>query len=244
MPMRLRSMLTVSLACALPFTGIAVAGDAAARPAGTGAVRSDECPGGPVDPPHPELYYCGQARLGPAALPNTEPVATMLRGYQRFGGLSATHFVQLYANTDPQQSGRWIYPPDRGFQRINDVVDKTRWTVPQGTKLDRFGALHGGYFSDPGTPFNQRSVTPDSLNPDPDRGKAYFCLSVLKPFDVWRGHTAAFYGMPGGGVQEWLDRDLKPAELGDKDYKIDVLVNEKYLAVIGDDECAVTPTGA
>ncbi|GAA3000463.1 hypothetical protein GCM10010519_36200 [Streptomyces lactacystinicus] len=245
--MRLRPMfalsLSLSLACALPLAGVAVAEDAAGRSAGAGVVRSAECPDGPADP-HPELYYCGQSRLGPAALPNTEPTATLLRGYQRFGGLSAPHFVTLYANTDPKQSGDWVYAPDRGFQQINGVVDETQWTVPVGTRLDRFGALHGGYLSDPGTPFTQRSLTPDSLNPDPDDGEVYHCLSVLKPFDVRRGHVAAFYGMPGGGIQEWLDKTLKPKELGEKDYKIDVLVAEQYLAVVNDDQCAVTPTGA
>lgn len=66
----------------------------------------------------------------------------------------------------------------------------------------------------------------------------------MRRFDVWRGHTAAFYGMPGGGVQEWLDKALKPAALGTKDYKIDVLIAEGYLQVVDDDQCVVTPTGA
>ncbi|MFE2729349.1 TNT domain-containing protein [Kitasatospora sp. NPDC059327] len=240
--MRLRPMFTLSLACALPLTGIAVAGGAVARPAPTARAGSAECPDAPADP-HPERYYCGQRRLGPAALPNTDPVAEMLRGYQRFGGLSAVNFVKLYA--DPTPDKVWVYPPDRGFQQINGVVDKTLWTVPAGTKLDRFGALHGGYFADPGTPFAQRSVTPDALNDDASEdGRSYHCLVVRKSFDVWRGHTAAFYGMPGGGVQEWLDKDLKPKELGEKEYKINVLVDEKYLDIVADDECAVTPTGA
>ncbi|MEU3497410.1 TNT domain-containing protein [Kitasatospora cineracea] len=136
----------------------------------------------------PGRYYCGDSRLGPAVLPGTEPVATLLRGYQRFG------------------------------------------------------ALKGGYLSDPGTPFAQRSLTPDALNPDKD-GKPHHCLNVLKPFDVQRGHTAAFYGMPGGGIQEWLDKKLKPEGL-EGDSKIDNLIAKGYLAVVSDDECTVTPTGA
>ncbi|GLW57468.1 TNT domain-containing protein [Kitasatospora phosalacinea] len=235
--MRLRPLLTAALACALPLTAVAAVGDAvAAQP---GAVRAvpDDCPNPPNELPGP--YYCNEARLGPAVLPNTEPVATLLRGYQRFGGLSATHFVKLYA-TD---KGDWQFAPDRGFQKLDGKVDMTRWTVPVGTELDRFGPLKGGYLSDPGTPFVQRSLTPDALNPDGD-GKAYHCLNVLQEFDVRRGHTAAFFGMPGGGVQEWLDKDLKPEQLDGQEYKIDVLVKEKYLEVVDDQQCAVTPTGA
>ncbi|GHF59940.1 hypothetical protein GCM10018790_42330 [Kitasatospora xanthocidica] len=239
--MRLRSMFVVSLACALPMTGVAAAGNAVAQPRSVRAVLPDDCPTRTVPPvEHPEQYYCQDPRLGPAALPNTEPVATLLRGYQRFGGLSATNFVKLYADST---TGNWLFAPDRGFQRLNGQVNRTRWTVPVGTRLDRFGALKGGYLADPGTPFTQLAVTPDALNPDTD-GKAYHCLNALKPFDVWRGHVAAFYGMPGGGIQEWLDKALKPQELGDKDYKINVLIDEKYLEVVPDDQCVVTPTGA
>ncbi|WP_073812862.1 TNT domain-containing protein [Kitasatospora sp. CB01950] len=239
--MRLRSLFTVSLACALPLTGLAGVGTAAARPGDVRSVLPDDCPVRTVPPvEHPELYYCKDPRLGPAVLPNTEPVATLLRGYQRFGGLSATNFVKLYAKAD---TGDWEYPADRGFQRLDGKVDQTRWTVPVGTKLDRFGELKGGYISDPGTPLTQRSMTPDTLNPD-SNGKVYHCLNTLKPFDVQRGHIAAFAAMPGGGIQEWLDRTLKPAELGDKDYKIDVLIAEKYLEEVSADHCVVTPTGA
>ncbi|MFJ5921137.1 TNT domain-containing protein [Kitasatospora sp. NPDC092948] len=236
--MRLRSLFTVSLACALPLTGVAAVGTATAQPRDVRTVLPDDCPTRTVPPvEHAELYYCKDPRLGLADLPNTEPVANLLRGYQRFGGLSAPHFVTLYAKAD----GDWQFAPDRGFQRLNGKVDETVWTVPVGTKLDRFGKRDGGYLSDAGTPFVQRSMTPDAFNPQAD-GKIYHCLNALKEFKVQRGHTGAFFGMPGGGVQEWLDATLKP-EGFTGDYKIENLIHEKYLEEVSADQCVVTPTG-
>lgn len=247
--MRVRTMFAASLACALPITGLTAAGGAAAaqsvnaqpvnaQPVRAAAAVPDDCPPPPdvTESPITGVYYCDQERFGPAAIPNDEPAATLLRGYQRFGGLSAGHFVQLYYDATDR---RWAYVPDRGFQRLDGKLDQTVYTVPIGTKLIRFGDITkgGGYLADPGTPFVQMAVTPDALN------GGYHCLRAEAVFKVQKGHVAAFYGMPGGGVQEWLDPDLAPAGL-EGGYKVNNLIAKGYLSELPAERCNVTPTGS
>ncbi|MFD4537721.1 TNT domain-containing protein [Kitasatospora sp. NPDC058397] len=242
--MRVRTMLAASLACALPITGLTAAGGAAAaQPVNAQSVRAaavvpDDCPPPPdaTESPMAGKYYCSQERFGPAAIPNDEPAATLLRGYQRFGGLSASHFVQLYYDATDK---RWAYAPDRGFQRLDGKLDQTVYAVPIGTKLIRFGDIlnGGGYLADPGTPFVQMAVTPDALN------GGYHCLRAEAVFKVQKGHVAAFYGMPGGGVQEWLDPNLAPAGL-EGGYKVNNLIAKGYLSELPAERCNVTPTGS
>ncbi|MFD7831772.1 TNT domain-containing protein [Kitasatospora sp. NPDC059803] len=247
--MRVRTMLAASLACALPITGLTAAGGAAAaqpvnaQPVNAQSVRAvavvpDDCPPPPdaTESPMAGKYYCSQERFGPAAIPNDEPAATLLRGYQRFGGLSASHFVQLYYDATDK---RWAYAPDRGFQRLDGKLDQTVYTVPIGTKLIRFGDITkgGGYLADPGTPFVQMAVTPDALN------GGYHCLSAEKEFRVQKGHVAAFYGMPGGDVQEWLDPALAPSGL-EGGYKVNNLIAKGYLSELQAEQCNVAPTGS
>ncbi|KAJ7803207.1 hypothetical protein B0H14DRAFT_2889610, partial [Mycena olivaceomarginata] len=143
-------------------------------------------------------YFCGDERLGPAELPKTAPVSTMLVNYDRLGGLCAKDFLKTYINAT---SGRYIYPPKPGFQ-ISSTTHKPidgEEELAVGTLLDRFGAeTGGGYFSPAGTPYGQRALPPSSLNTKEGSPVAdYHVYRVEKPFlmlvgPIARGGTQYF----------------------------------------------------
>ena len=68
-------------------------------------------------------------------------------------------------------------------------------SIPVGTRLDRYGSENGNYLSPAGTPYEQRSLKPDTNR---DEHTVY---EVIKALPVVSGQTAAWFGQPGGGVQ-------------------------------------------
>jgi hypothetical protein len=146
-------------------------------------------------------YFCGDERLGPAELPKTAPVSTMLVNYDRFGGLCAKDFLKKYINAT---SGRYIYPPKPGFQlSTTDKPIDGNETLAVGSLLDRFGAeTGGGYFSPAGTPYAQRTLPPSSLNTKEGSPVAdYHVYRVEKPFLMLVGPIARGFGQSGQGTQ-------------------------------------------
>ena len=89
--------------------------------------------------------------------------------------------------------GTWDWEkaaPDGGFKG-----PRTNETLPPGTVLDRFGGDGGKYFSPPGTPYDARALSPDSLT------QPYRAFEVVRPLPVQSGQIAPAFGMPGGGTQ-------------------------------------------
>lgn len=68
-------------------------------------------------------------------------------------------------------------------------------SIPVGTRLDRYGPANGNFLSPAGTPYEQRSLPPDTDRID------YTVYEVIKALPVVSGQTAAWFGQPGGGVQ-------------------------------------------
>ncbi|KAJ7303001.1 hypothetical protein DFH08DRAFT_1089552 [Mycena albidolilacea] len=146
-------------------------------------------------------YFCGDERLGPAELPKTVPISTMLVNYDRLGGLCAKEFLQQYINAT---TGHYTYPPGPGFQfsTTGQPIDGNQ-TLVVGSMLDRFGAESGRYFSPASTPFGQRALPPSSLN-NPKEGSPvadYHVYRVERSFVVLAGEIAPWFGQSGQGTQ-------------------------------------------
>ncbi|MFJ2581834.1 TNT domain-containing protein [Kitasatospora aureofaciens] len=230
--MRSLTLASLSMAAALPLTFLAAAGDAAAAaPARAASHRTlpSDCPD-LLPPDDPALYYCGRQELGPATLPTTGPVSTLLKDYHRLGGLEPTQFLDWY-----RSGTSWKYPDNRGFAETNGVIDMGKATMQPGWHLDRFGAATGKYLADGGTPYARRALPPDSLNGD---GNNYHCYLVNLPFDVQEGHIAAAFAQPGFGQQQWLDPQLKPSELEPSEtYNVANLIKRGFLTEDEPEQC-------
>jgi hypothetical protein len=231
--MRSRALVSMSVVAALPLTLLAAAGSAGAA-VPVRAVVSPQSP--PTDCPNllppddPTVYYCGRQELGPATLPSTGPVSTLLKGYRRFGGLQPTQFLDWYRTGD-----LWKYPDNRGFAEVNGVLDMHLQTMEPGGLLDRFGADTGKYLATGGTPYAKRALPPDSLN---GAGNGYHCYVVARDFRVEAGHIAAGFAQPGFGTQQWLDPALKPSDFDDSEtYNVANLVKHEYLQIAAPERC-------
>ena len=70
-------------------------------------------------------------------------------------------------------------------------------SIPVGMRLDRYGPANGNFLSPAGTPYEQRSLPPDTDRDD------YTVYEFIKALPVVSGQTAAWFGQPGGGVQHY-----------------------------------------
>lgn len=225
--MRTSVLTGASLAATLLVSAVAV-------PVASAADPPAYCPREQYRPTDEDLktYYCGFKELGPLTLPATGPVATLLKGYDRLGGLTPDQFLKWY-----REGLNWKYPDNNGFKKHDDKVEMQVETMAVGTKLDRFGPSTGGYLSTAGTPYAQRSVPPDDLNKIAGQDN-YYCYAVLKEFPVQQGPGAAAFAQPGGGTQQWLDKTHEPEGWSPADkYNVDMLVQKGYLQEKTDDVC-------
>ena len=72
--------------------------------------------------------------------------------------------------------------------------------LPAGLLVDRFGALHGRWLFPADTPYAERSLPPDLLDPlRPQAGRRVFV--VREPVRVVAGRVAPWFGQPGGGLR-------------------------------------------
>ena len=85
-------------------------------------------------------YICRDPRLGPTLLPKTFPLLSFVSDYDRFGGQTPGDFLKHWTDED----GSYVYPPQNGFQ-LNDAGQPIlgNMTMPNGTKVDRFGSEYG-----------------------------------------------------------------------------------------------------
>ena len=152
---------------------------------------------------NPNLYICGDPRLGPVALPTALPLVSLAgdsSSYHRFGGLCPGAFLATYTSS----SGTFVYPTQNGFALSTAGAPiAANTTLERGTLLDRFGSEYGTFMSPAGAPYAQRALPPTNLDAAP--GSAYpfnyHVYEVLRPFIVLAGPIAPWFGQMGMGVQ-------------------------------------------
>lgn len=89
------------------------------------------------------------------------------------------------------------------------VVQTSLW---DGAVVDRFGTLDGFLVWPEGTPFAQRSLPPDVLDPDfPELGRLVLGCAAEVP--VLARVTAPWFGQPGGAVVMRLERGTTVRDL-------------------------------
>lgn len=157
-------------------------------------------------------YFDGDARLGPAELPDRGPVGRQLVGYRRTGWESVRRFLATYY--DPAANGGqggWRYPPDNGYVIApNGRPEEFTETLEPGRQIDRYGSEYGSFLAPRGLPYAERSIPPQSLDGTPAAGCDYHAYQVLKPFEVHAGPIAPWFAQPGWGEQFQLDDTLVP----------------------------------
>lgn len=157
--------------------------------------------------------YAGDARLGPAALPDQGPVGEELVAYDRFGGLTPDQFLATY--WDPTANGGqggWRYPPANGFLIGPDGAPiETPMPLRAGTRIDRYGSEFGAFLAPARLPYTSRAIPPQSLdNRDNPGGCNYHLYLVLREFRVDGGPIAPAFGQRGYGVQYLVTGSLIP----------------------------------
>ncbi|MFE7591857.1 TNT domain-containing protein [Kitasatospora sp. NPDC057512] len=221
--MRPLALAALSLAVALPLTGLTATDSAFAQSPASRTVPIAECDGVPkVHEAGSDAYLCTRKELGPVNVPTDPLVSQLLLGYDRLGGVTPARFLDWYRDWRG-----WKYPDHQGFNEIDGVLDMTEQELMEHQKLDRFGNNdYGAYVATAGTPFAQRALPPDSLN----GGDAnYHCFEVTKPFKVQQGQSAGAFSQPGKGIQQWLDPSLKPDDITSSTYDITALITAHYL---------------
>ena len=153
--------------------------------------------------------YQKDARLGPKRLPSSGPLRTVLRGYDRFDGMTAKGYLAKYYD----EAGKtWRYPPQGGYLLTPEGVPvKLQITIFAGQRIDRFGSEFGSYLSPEGTPYGARGIPPQSLdNTTKPATCNYSRYKVLKDIPVFSGPIAPALGQPGFGLQYVLDASIFP----------------------------------
>jgi hypothetical protein len=153
--------------------------------------------------------YQNDARLGPKRLPNAGPLATVLKGYQRFAGMTATGYLETYYDAAAKS---WRYPPQGGYQITPEGQPvKMQLSLFAGQRIDRFGSEFGGYLSPEGTPYAARGIPPQSLDSTAAPASCnYSRYKVLQTIPVYSGPIAPALGQPGFGLQYVLDASIFP----------------------------------
>jgi hypothetical protein len=91
-----------------------------------------------------------------------------------------------------KQDGTPNYPDNMGFANGPSTE-----TLPAGAQIDRYGYDSGSFVAPIGTPYNARSLPPESNGP-------YAAYTVLQDIEVQAGTTVPAFGQPGGGTQYLL----------------------------------------
>ncbi|MDH6624633.1 hypothetical protein M2271_002437 [Streptomyces sp. LBL] len=164
---------------------------------------------GLVPSPYPYAhtqFECNDWRFGPAELPRTGILGTILKGYDRFGTLTPVEFLNKW--WDPiadSGQGDWKYSlvPDDGFAHdMNGNVIAAEITLKPGQLLDRFGNEFGKFLAPAGAKYGERSIPPSNLNTqDPRYPYDYRLYRVKKDTLVCTGPVAPAFEQPGLGVQ-------------------------------------------
>ncbi len=170
--------------------------------------------------------FRGDARLGPKRLPNSGPLKTVLRGYDRLDGMTANRYLATYYD----DAGKtWRYPPQGGYLLTPEGAPvKMQLTIFTGQRIDRFGSEFGSYLSPEGTPYGARGIPPQSLdNTTTPATCNYSRYKVLKDIPVYSGPIAPALGQPGFGLQYVLDAAIFPGSPAN--FNVGYLVTNGFL---------------
>ncbi|ASR34261.1 hypothetical protein BAY61_03800 [Prauserella marina] len=159
----------------------------------------------------------------PAPPPATvlpRPPASLTEGHDPLGGeqgLSREEWDRHYL-VQGGEAPEYAWPPaernpEGGVEAAEPVL------LGEGTEIDRFGTAHGRIFAPDGTPFAERSLPPAGL----DAG--YRRYRVLRQVPVWKAISAAWFGLPGGGVR--YRSVYSAAELVTLGYLADITFEER-----------------
>ncbi|MFL1380633.1 TNT domain-containing protein [Nocardiopsis protaetiae] len=239
----MKSRLTAG-AAALALLAVAAPAHAAPPPVPAGVpaapagVRAD-CP--VLDPPPTaedlERYLCGDRRLGPAELPGQGPVAELLEGYDRLGGLTPAGFLDRWWGPDG-----WEYPDHMGFEVVDGEPVTETAVLPEGWMLDRFGSPWGTFLAPAGAPYARRALPPDSLNTWPDGPENnYTCFEVVDELPVLTGPIAPHFEQPGGGEQVLVPAGGLPEPVDAGYARVNELLDLGYLESRPVEECVAFP---
>jgi hypothetical protein len=155
----------------------------------------------------PNMYLPGGLDVGALHLPTEGPVADLLAGYDRFGGMPPSDFSTTWGNGHGGYN--WALVPDDGFLNGERVAMEMR----TGDLLDRFGGPQGRFLSPAGTPYAERSLPPSNINggaPNFD----YHVYEVVRPFTADVGFIAPAMGQDGGGLQVFINAAHMPEDSG------------------------------
>jgi hypothetical protein len=172
------------------------------------------------------------ARLGPKRLPSSGPLATVLEGFRRFGGLTSKAYLRTYYDSAGKT---WRYPPQGGYQLTPEGQPvKMALSLFAGQRIDRFGSEFGGYLSPEGTPYGARGIPPQSLDSTTAPATCnYSRYRVLKTIPVYSGPIAPALGQPGFGLQYVLDASIFPGAPA-SGFNVAYLVTNGFLARVAE----------
>ncbi len=176
----------------------------------------------------------GDPRLGPVVLPKAGPIAPMLKGYRRFGGMSSQAYLKRYYNASKQA---WRYPPLGGYQLMPPTYRQVKMQVWlfAGQLIDVFGDDTGTYLAPAGTPYGARSIPPQTLDSTTDpAGCNYLLYKVVQEFPVYSGPIAPGLAQPGFGLQYVLNQQVffGSATAPGVPFDIGFLVDHGYLVEV------------
>jgi hypothetical protein len=146
-----------------------------------------------------DTFVCGDARLGPTHLNESNPVGLLVHEYDRFAGLCPGPFLAKFTNS----AGNYTFPGNKGFQNNTAMqpINGTQ-TLEIGMLVDRFGSDTGRFLSPVFALYRERSLPPSSLNTNGSKFPSdYHVYRVVKPFNVTSGPIAPAFGQPGQGTQ-------------------------------------------
>jgi hypothetical protein len=127
------------------------------------------------------VAFDGDPRLGPVDLPDSGPVARIVRRWERFGDLTAAEFLDTY------------WDPDANAGRGS------------------FGSEFGAFLAPILSGYERRAIPPQSLNTfDPAYPCNYHTYRVKKALPVRIGPIAPWFEQLGFGTQYQLDASLLP----------------------------------
>jgi hypothetical protein len=188
-------------------------------PFGHMPVRSEE-PARQLPPPPEEVDYAAGLRFPPGDHPQHDQIRTAIAEVPATEGLPAEHpavagLTIWWDALGGQHERDWdrrflVRPGTVTSQGISNEGKEYAWppgesypeggTAPgepellaEGTVIDRFGPPGGRLFAADATPFERRSLPPESL------AAGYFRYRVERPLPVWRTVTAPWFGQQGGG---------------------------------------------
>ncbi|KAF7591573.1 Hsp70 ATPase ssc1 [Aspergillus hancockii] len=178
----------------------------------TGEPSCTSCPTNPIHIPQKSSvsFLCSDTRLGPTPLPTQTPLlASMLPGYDRFGGKCAEEFLDSW-----WRSTHYARPSGDGFTRDKNGKEiKQLREFEKGTLLDKVGGPDGKYLAPFCDPIANRSIPPSNLSPRKDKNGTiqpiYYAFEVLTPFSAYYGQATPFFNQPGSGQHIALTKSIQ-----------------------------------